>query len=35
MAVHNVAVDLEGNIYTAEVADGMRVQKFRRLDIQN
>src|SRR5712671_4347182 len=34
-AVHNVAVDLEGNIYTAEVADGMRVQKFRRLDVQN
>ena len=34
-AVHNVAVDLEGNIYTAEVADGMRVQRFRRLDLQN
>jgi DNA-binding beta-propeller fold protein YncE len=34
-AAHNITVDLEGNIYTAEVADGQRVQKFRRIDIQN
>ena len=34
-AVHNITVDLEGNIYTAEVADGERVQKFRRIDLQN
>jgi len=34
-AVHNISVDLEGNIYTAEVADGERVQKFRRIDLQN
>ena len=33
-AVHNISVDLEGNIYTAEVADGERVQKFRRIDLQ-
>ena len=25
----------KGNIYTAEVADGERVQKFRRIDLQN
>jgi hypothetical protein len=35
VAAHNIAVDLEGNIYTAEVATGQRVQKFRRLDVQN
>jgi DNA-binding beta-propeller fold protein YncE len=35
VAAHNIAVDLEGNIYTAEVADGERVQKFRRIDLQN
>jgi DNA-binding beta-propeller fold protein YncE len=35
VAVHNIAVDLEGNIYTAEVATGQRVQRFRRLDLQN
>jgi DNA-binding beta-propeller fold protein YncE len=35
VAAHNIAVDLEGNIYTAEVASGQRVQKFRRLDVQN
>jgi DNA-binding beta-propeller fold protein YncE len=35
VAVHNITVDLEGNIYTAEVADGERVQKFRRIDVQN
>ena len=35
VAAHNITVDLEGNIYTAEVADGERVQKFRRIDLQN
>ena len=35
VAVHNITVDLEGNIYTAEVADGERVQRFRRIDLQN
>jgi DNA-binding beta-propeller fold protein YncE len=35
VAAHNITVDLEGNIYTAEVADGERVQKFRRIDVQN
>jgi sugar lactone lactonase YvrE len=34
-AVHNIAVDRQGNIYTAEVATGQRIQKFRRLDMQN
>jgi hypothetical protein len=34
-AVHNITVDRQGNIYTAEVATGQRVQKFRRLDMQN
>ena len=34
-AVHNVAVDSAGNIYTAEVATGQRVQRFRRIDLQN
>jgi DNA-binding beta-propeller fold protein YncE len=33
-ALHNVAVDHQGNIYTAEVNTGQRVQKFRRLDPQ-
>jgi len=33
-ALHNVAVDHQGNIYTAEVNTGQRVQKFRRLDAQ-
>jgi DNA-binding beta-propeller fold protein YncE len=33
-ALHNVAVDRQGNIYTAEVATGERVQRFRRLDAQ-
>jgi len=33
-ALHNVAVDRAGNIYTAEVNTGQRVQKFRRLDAQ-
>ncbi len=31
-AVHNITVDRDGNIYTAEVNTGQRVQKFRRLD---
>jgi DNA-binding beta-propeller fold protein YncE len=35
VAAHNITVDLAGNIYTAEVADGERVQKFRRIDLQN
>jgi len=34
-AVHNITVDRQGNIYTAEVNTGQRVQKFRRLDAQN
>src|SRR5882672_3157642 len=33
-ALHNIAVDRQGNIYTAEVNTGQRVQKFRRLDAQ-
>jgi DNA-binding beta-propeller fold protein YncE len=28
--VHNMAIDADGTIYTAEVGDGRRVQKFRR-----
>jgi hypothetical protein len=28
--VHNIAIDSRGTIYTAEVGDGRRVQKFRR-----
>ena len=31
-AVHNITVDHQGNIYTAEVQTGQRIQKFRRLD---
>jgi hypothetical protein len=34
-AVHNIAIDKAGNLYTAEVNTGQRVQKFRRLDMQN
>jgi DNA-binding beta-propeller fold protein YncE len=34
-ALHNIAVDRQGNIYTAEVNTGQRVQKFRRLDAQD
>ena len=34
-AVHNITVDLQGNIYTAEVNTGQRIQKFRRLDTPN
>jgi DNA-binding beta-propeller fold protein YncE len=33
-ALHNIAVDRQGNIYTAEVNTGQRVQKFRRVDRQ-
>jgi DNA-binding beta-propeller fold protein YncE len=29
--VHNIAIDSKGNLYTAEVGFGRRVQKFRRL----
>ncbi len=35
IAVHNIAVDRAGNIYTAEVNTGQRVQKFRRLGATN
>jgi DNA-binding beta-propeller fold protein YncE len=31
-ALHNIAVDRQGNLYTAEVNTGQRIQKFRRLD---
>jgi len=34
-ALHNVAVDRQGNILTSEVNTGQRVQKFRRLDLQD
>jgi sugar lactone lactonase YvrE len=34
-ALHNIAVDGQGNIFTSEVNTGQRVQKFRRLDMQN
>ena len=34
-ALHNIAVDRQGNIFTAEVNTGQRVQKFRRLDAQD
>jgi DNA-binding beta-propeller fold protein YncE len=34
-ALHNIAVDRQGNIYTAEVNTGQRVQRFRRLDAQD
>jgi hypothetical protein len=34
-ALHNVAVDHQGNIYTAEVATGARIQRFRRIDAQD
>ena len=30
--VHNIAIDSKGTLYTAEVGDGRRVQKFRRSD---
>jgi len=28
--VHNIAIDSKGTIYTAEVGDGRRAQKFKR-----
>ena len=31
-AVHDIAIDSQGNLYTTEVNSGQRVQKFRRLD---
>jgi hypothetical protein len=34
-ALHNIAVDRQGNIFTSEVNTGQRVQKFRRVDMQN
>jgi DNA-binding beta-propeller fold protein YncE len=34
-ALHNIAVDHQGNIFTAEVNTGQRVQKFRLLDQQD
>ncbi len=34
-ALHNIAVDRQGNIFTAEVNTGQRIQKFRRTDIQD
>jgi DNA-binding beta-propeller fold protein YncE len=34
-ALHNVTVDHQGNIYTAEVNTGERIQRFRRLDLQD
>jgi DNA-binding beta-propeller fold protein YncE len=34
-ALHNITVDHQGNIYTAEVNTGQRIQRFRRLDAQN
>ena len=33
-ALHNIAVDRQGNIYTSEVQTGQRIQKFRRVDQQ-
>jgi lactonase family protein with 7-bladed beta-propeller len=33
-ALHNIAVDRQGNLYTSEVNTGQRVQKFRRVDRQ-
>ena len=34
-ALHNIAVDRQGNIFTSEVNTGQRVQKFRRIDMQD
>jgi DNA-binding beta-propeller fold protein YncE len=34
-ALHNIAVDHQGNIFTAEVNTGQRVQRFRRVDQQD
>jgi hypothetical protein len=30
-----IAIDRQGDIFTSEVNTGQRVQKFRRLDMQN
>jgi hypothetical protein len=30
--VHNMAIDSKGNLYTAEVGFGRRVQKFKRVN---
>jgi DNA-binding beta-propeller fold protein YncE len=30
--VHDIGIDSQGNLYTAEVNTGQRVQKFRRMD---
>ena len=30
--VHNIAIDSKGNIFTAEVGDDRRVQKFKRAE---
>jgi DNA-binding beta-propeller fold protein YncE len=29
--IHNIAIDLQGNLYTAEVGFGRRIQKFQRV----
>jgi hypothetical protein len=29
LVLHNIGIDSKGNLYTAEVATGKRVQKFR------
>jgi DNA-binding beta-propeller fold protein YncE len=34
-ALHNIAVDRQGNLYTSEVNTGQRIQKFRRSDRQD
>jgi len=34
-SLHNIAVDHQGNLFTAEVTTGERIQKFRRLDAQD
>ena len=34
-SLHNIAVDRQGNMFTAEVQTGARIQKFRRLDPQD
>jgi hypothetical protein len=30
--VHNIGIDSKGNLYTAEVGFGRRVQKFKRVN---
>jgi len=30
--VHNIAIDSKGTIYTAEIGDGRRVQKFKSVN---